>query len=98
MATLLSAVSANGNGSGASHSGPCTVFVTGTFIGGETVTVEVASADTDALYVKPDKSVMVMSRFGGKGSCVLSATGTYYVRAALSNAKSGTSVTVVTTQ
>ena len=41
MATLLNAVSANGAGSGASHAGPCTVFVRGT-LDGATVTIEVA--------------------------------------------------------
>ena len=98
MATLLSAVSSDGAGSGASHSGPCTVFVTGTFGDKATVTIEVASADTDALYCKADKSIMRESRFGGRGCCTLNAYGTYYVRAVVSSAGSGTSVTAVTTQ
>ena len=97
MATLLSAVSENGAGTGASHSGPCTVFVRGT-LDGATVTIQVADADSDANYVKPDRSAMPESRFASKGSCTLAAYGTYYVRAVVSNAGSSTSVTVVTTQ
>lgn len=97
MATLLSAVSANGAGTGASHSGPCSVFVRGV-LDGATVTVEVADADSADNYVKADRSIMPVSRFETKGSCSLSAYGTYFVRAVVSNAGSSTSVTVVTTQ
>ena len=97
MATLLSAVSANGAGSGASHSGPCTVFVHGTF-DGATVVIQASDADTDAKYSKADKSVMPMSRFESKGSCSITAYGTYYLRAAITNAGDSTSITVVTTQ
>jgi len=98
MASLFSARTTNGAGTGASHSGPCTVFVTGTFDGREDVTIEVASADTDDLYVKADKSIMRESRFSGKGCCTLNAYGTYYVRAVMSNVQTTSSVTVVTTQ
>ena len=97
MATLLNAVSVNGAGSGASHSGPCTVFVSGTF-DGATVTVEVADADTAAKYSKPTKSIAPESRFAEKGSVTLNAYGTYFVRAVVSNAGSNTSVTAISTQ
>lgn len=97
MATLLSAVSVDGAGTGASHSGPCSVFVSGTF-DGATVTIEVADADTAAKYCKPSKAAIPESRFSEKGSTTLTAYGTYYVRAVVSNAGSSTSVTAITTQ
>lgn len=97
MATLLSGVSANGAGSGASHSGPCTVWVRGT-LDGATVMIQGADADSDANYVKLDKSIIRNDKFTGKGSSTVDGQGTYYLRAVVSNAGSSTSVTVVTTQ
>ena len=97
MATLLSAVTANGAGSGASHSGPCTVWVRGT-LGGATVSIQGADADSDANYVKLDKSIIRNDKFEAKGCATVDAQGTYYLRAVVSNAGSSTSVTVVTTQ
>ena len=41
--TLLNAVTTNTTGSGASHAGPCTVFVRGTFDGAK-VSVQVADS------------------------------------------------------
>ena len=97
MATLLSAVSANGAGSGASHSGPCSVFVHGVF-DGATVVIQASDDDTDAKYSKADVSLIPVSRFDTKGSCSINAFGAYYLRAVVSDAGSSTSLTVVTTQ
>lgn len=97
MATLLNGVSANGAGSGASHSGPCTVFVHGTF-DGATVVIQGSDADTDAKYSRLDRSILPQDKFQVKGNCAVQAYGTYYLRAVVSNAGSSTSITVVTTQ
>lgn len=97
MATLLSAVTANGAGSGSSHSGPCTVWVRGT-LDGATVVIQGADADSDANYSKLDKSLIPQATFKTKGNCNIEGKGTYYLRAVVSNAGSATSVTVVTTQ
>ncbi len=98
MATLLSAVSTNTTGTGASHTGPCTVFARGTFDGARVV-IQVADADSAANYTKADNvSIPNPSRFQEKGNCAINAQGTYFIRAILENAGSSTSVTVVTTQ
>lgn len=97
MATLLSAVSANGAGSGASHAGPCTVWVSGTF-DGATVVIQGADADTAAKYGRLDKSIIRQDVFTSKGGATVSGYGTYYLRAVVSNAGSSTSLTVITTQ
>lgn len=97
MATLLNSATTNGAGTGASHSGPCTVFVHGE-LDGATVTIEVADADSAGNYVKPDRTIAPESRFTSKGAVSLNAYGTYFVRAVVSHAGSSTSVTVVTTQ
>jgi len=97
MAALLTAATANVDGTGASHSGPCTVFVRGV-LGGATVTIEVADENVAGSYVKPTKAAMPESRFVEKGACSLDAFGTYFLRARLVGATSSTNVTVVTTQ
>jgi len=97
MAALLTAATADADGTGASHSGPCTVFVRGV-LGGASVTIEIADEDVAASYVKPTKAAMPESRFSDKGACSLDAFGTYFVRARLVGATATTNVTVVTTQ
>ncbi|EFX61834.1 hypothetical protein DAPPUDRAFT_120887, partial [Daphnia pulex] len=78
MADLLTNATTSAAGTGASHSGPCTVFVRGTIASGATVTIEVADEDVSASYVKADESIMRESRFAAKGCCALNAYGTYY--------------------
>lgn len=95
MATLLSAVTTDTTGTGASHSGDCTVWVTGTLDG---ATVVIQGAPTDANYVKLDRSILPQSRFSEPGACHVSGKGTHYLRAILENAGSNTNVTVTTTQ
>jgi hypothetical protein len=98
MATLLSAVTSNGAGTGAEHSGPCTIWVRGVMDGAEVV-VQGADENVSGSFVKLDRSIIPEARFdGSRGSCVCNATGTYYLRAVVSNAGSATSITVVTTQ
>ena len=97
MAALLTEATADADGTGASHSGPCTVFVRGV-LAGATVTIEVADENVTASYVKPSKEAMPISRFVEKGAFSLDALGTYFVRARLVGATSSTNVTVVTTQ
>ena len=94
MATLLSGVSANGAGSGASHSGPCTVMVHGdTVFDGARVALEVADTDTAADYVAIDGAELKKHDVLG-----VNVKGTYYLRAVVTGAGSSTSLNVVTTQ
>ena len=94
MATLLSTQTTNTTGSGASHTGPCTVHVYGTFDGAEVV-LEMADSDTAAEYV-PIGRQGTFNKTGG--NCTVDAQGTYFLRAKLNRAGSSTSVSVTTTQ
>lgn len=95
MATLLSAVSANGAGTGASHTAPATVFVRGTFDG---ATVVVQVSDDDTTYVKADNtSPAKATRLTEPGAVTIDAKGTYYIRCVVSGAGASTSVTAVST-
>ena len=93
MASLFSAQTSNATGSGASHSGPCTVFIRGTMDGAD-VTIEAADEDVAGSYVGIDK---VATRTA-VGCFAVDGRGTYYLRAKLNRAGTSTSVTVVTTQ
>lgn len=95
MATLLNGVTSDTTGSGASHSGPCSVFVRGD-LGGGTVTIQVSDDNTN--FVKADNvSTPNPANFKAPGSLALNCQGTYYVRAILEGSTSP-SCTVVTTQ
>ena len=60
MATLLSAVSANGAGSGASHSGPCTVIIPNDSVfDGATVQIQIAAAEHQTLPISMAASVVL---------------------------------------
>lgn len=97
MATLLSAAG-NGTGTGASHTGPATVFVRGTF-DGATVVVQVADEDVDASYVKADNvSLRPATSFKAKGCCDIAGRGTYFIRCVVSGGGANTSITAVSTQ
>jgi hypothetical protein len=97
MATLLNAVTANTTGTGASHSGPCSVWVRGV-LGGATVVIQGADADQAANYVRLDSTILAVDVFRTNGCCSVNAQGTYFLRAVLNNAGSTTAVTVETTQ
>lgn len=96
MATLLNAVTADTTGTGASHTGPATVFVRGTF-DGASVVIQVSDDDTN--YVKADNvSTPNPATFNGPGSVTINAYGTYYIRGVVKNAGSSTSISAVSTQ
>ena len=95
MATLLSAVTTDTTGSGASHSGPCTVMVHGDSVfDGAQVLIEIANTDTAADYTPIGRE----GYFKQPGSFNCQGQGTYYLRAVLRDAGTNTSVTCVTTQ
>ena len=96
MAALLTTATANTVGTGASHTGPCTVWVSGTMDGARVV---IQGSATDGSYTPLSNGLMTPSRFdGGVGAAAIDGQGTYYLRAVLENAGSSTSVTVTTTQ
>lgn len=96
MAALLTTAAANTTGTGASHSGPASVFVRGTFDG---ATVIVQVSDDNTTYVKADNvSTSKASRITGKGVCNIDGKGTYYIRCVVSGGGSSTSITAVSTQ
>lgn len=96
MAALLSSATSNTTGTGASHSGDCTVWVTGTFDG---ATVVIQGSNTDSNYGKLDNiTIPNPATFKAPGCLAVNAKGTYYLRAVLSGAGSNTSVSVTTTQ
>jgi len=92
MATLLDGVTTDTVGTGASHTGPCSVFVTGT-LGGGVVTLEIAPSDTSAEYVPAGRNSVLWQ----PGSYTVDAQGTYFLRARIDRSTSP-SVTVETTQ
>ena len=97
MATLLNNVTTNTVGTGASQTGPCTVFVRGVF-DGATVDIQVADQDVNASYVRADSvSSPNPSSLRNPGCTIINATGTYFVRAAVNGAGTNTSITAVTT-
>jgi ribosomal protein S9 len=96
MAALLTTAAANAVGTGASHSGPATVFVRGTFDG---AVVVVQLSDDDTNYVKADNSSIVNpARITGPGAVTVNALGTYYIRCVVSGGGSSTSINAVSTQ
>lgn len=97
MAALLT-TAGNGKGTGASHTGPATVYVRGTF-DGATVVVQVADEDVDASYVKADNvSLRPSTSLKSKGVCKLWGDGTYFIRCVVSGGGANTSITAVSTQ
>lgn len=96
MAALLTAVTANGAGTGASHSGPATVFVRGTF---GTATVAVQVSDDNSTYVKADNvSAVKPSTLHAPGVVNIDCKGTYYIRCVVMDANTSTNITAVSTQ
>lgn len=96
MAALLTSATADTTGTGASVSGPVTVFVRGVFDG---ATVSVQVSDDDTTYVKPDNiSNAKASRMGAPGVCYIGGTGSYYVRCVVAGGGSSTSINAVSVQ
>ena len=92
MATLLSAVTEDTTGSGASHTGPATVWVSGS-AGGGTVEIQAAPSDTPSKYVPMGR----LSQIKHPRVVTVDALGTYFLRAVLVGS-TGASLTVETTQ
>jgi hypothetical protein len=93
VADLLTDETADTVGTGASHSGACTVYVYGTWDGAN-VTIQVSPDDTN--YVNAD--LFGADTFRGNGAVGIDGKGTYYVRAVLTDAGSSTSISAETTQ
>ena len=96
MATLLNNVTTDTTGIGASHTGPCTVFVRGVFDG---ATVKIEVSDDDTTYIDADNTSFVNTTIISSDSCVnINCLGTYYVRCVLADAGAETNVSAVSTQ
>lgn len=95
MATLLSAVSTNGAGTGASHSGPCTVVIPNDSVfDGAAVHIQLAIADSAADYGPAGRDAILTQ----PGSVAITAQGTYYLRALVERAGASTSIDCATNQ
>ena len=98
MATLLNAVTADTVGALQTHSGPCTVHVSGT-PGSARVVIQMSPTTNTTDVSKIDQGPVPFGRFDGRtGSVTVDAQGTYSLRAVLENADANTSITVTTTQ
>lgn len=93
MAALLTDQASDTTGSGASHSGACSVHVAGEF-DGATVHLEAAPTDTADDYVPCG----VLSQLRSEGWINVDISGSYYLRAKLARSGSDTSVTVTSVQ
>ena len=94
MATLLDAVTSDGAGTGASHTGPCTVIPhRDSVFDGARVSLQIADTDTATDYANIDGAVITTS-----DAININARGTYYLRAVVLDAGSSTSITIKTTQ
>lgn len=95
MATLLSAATDNGAGTGASHTGPCTVHVANDSVfDGAEIYIEIADSDTAGEYAPVGKDGV----FRAAGSVTIDAKGTYFLRAKVARAGTNTSLNCTTTQ
>lgn len=102
MATLLSGVTTDGAGSGASHTGPCTVHVPDNVVwDGAYIIIEIADSDTAAEYTPVgDQTTNGGGRFqqGEQQPLNVNALGTYFIRAVVYGAGNATNLTCTTTQ
>ena len=93
MATLLSTQTTDTTGTGAAHTGPCSVHVRGTLAGAK-VAIEASDEDETASYSPAGLKSEVLAN----GWRSFDIQGDYFLRAKLIGATAATSVTVVTTQ
>jgi hypothetical protein len=96
MATLLSSVTTDSVGTGASHTGPATVYVTGVF-NGAFVDVQISADDVTYVGIDSDYAGKNLGRFRNAGTVNVDARGTFYLRGVVRNAGASTSITCVTT-
>lgn len=95
MATLFSAATSNGAGTGASHTGPCTVFAEADSVfDGATVELQAAVADTAGKYA----TVGVPAQLKAPGAVAVNIQGTYFLRGFIAGAGSSTSINLVSNQ
>ena len=95
MATLLSAVSVDGAGTGQSHTGPCTVILRGDSVMDKaTVQIQISIANTAGHFVPAGRE----SFFTQPGVINVDAQGTYFLRAVVNQAGASTSLTCETVQ
>ena len=92
MATLQTTQTTDATGTGASHTGPCTVYAEGTFDSAD-VSIEISTDDSTYEPISDP-----LATFRGPGQFLCPATGTYYLRSVQSNSRTSTSITVKTTQ
>lgn len=87
--SLLSAVAADGAGTGATVTGPATVHVSGASnFAGSRILVEVSVADTAANYTQVFDTEGEPLEFTRPGAATLNILGAYYVRLVVENANS----------
>ena len=91
---LLTNATADTTGAGVQLTGDFEVSVSGTFAPGARIVIERSVADQDADYTP----VGVEGFFWGKGHAAIKNTGANYYRAKLTNAGTGTNVSVVANQ
>lgn len=93
MAALLTDQTSNTTGTLTQHTGPCSVFVTGT-PGSARITIQASPTSSTSDVVKIEGGT-----FGGKtGVATVDLLGTYYLRAIVEAADASTSVSVTTVQ
>ena len=93
--SLLSAVSADGAGLGATVTGPSTINVSNASVfDGARVLIETSVADTAANYAPAKDGDDEQLQFNSAGAATLNMFGAYYVRAVVENAGPNTSLTV----
>ena len=95
MATLLSGVSSDGAGAGASHSGPCTVTIPNDSVfDGAEVHIQIAASDSAADYAPAGRKAILRQ----PGAVAIDSQGTYFLRALVNKAGSSTSIDCTTQQ
>jgi hypothetical protein len=95
MATLLSGVTSNGAGAGASHSGPCTVVVPNDSVfDGAVVHIQIAIADSAADYAPVGRDGILTA----PGAVAIDAQGTYFLRALVAKVGALTSLDCASNQ
>ena len=95
MASLLSAATANGAGTGVAMTGPCTVIVENDSVFDRAeVHIEVSETDTAGKYAPAGREAILRAA----GAIRIDVTGAYYVRARIAKAESATSINAVAIQ
>jgi hypothetical protein len=95
MASLLSAASANGAGSGVALSGPATVIIENDSVfDGASVVLQVSETDTAGKYAP----IGYLASLSSATALRVDVTGSYYLRAVVERAGASTSINAVAIQ